>query len=90
MNLIGSLTPPTYLPDIGPLDYHLFRSMQRALSEKWFCSDEKVIKLVDEWIASKEPELFYPENYKTYFSMEYIFKQNILNFSFNNSALPQI
>lgn len=52
------LPHPPYSPDIAPSDYHLFRSMQSALSEVQFSSLEDIQKWIDEWIASK-PEKFY-------------------------------
>ena len=53
------LPHPPYSPDIAPSDYHLFRSMQSALSGERFSSYEEIKKWVDEWIASKEPDFFY-------------------------------
>jgi len=46
-----------YSPDLAPLDYHLFRSMQYTLMDIHFSNYEEVQKWVDEWIASKDTAL---------------------------------
>lgn len=52
------LPHPPYSPDIAPSDYHLFRSMQNALSRQKFRSDGEAKKWVDDFIAQKEQEFF--------------------------------
>lgn len=52
------LPHPPYSPDIAPSDYHLFRSMQSALTEQKFNKVQDIEKWVDRWIASKDPEFF--------------------------------
>ena len=52
------LLHPPYSPDIAPSDYHLFRSMQSALTGERFTSHESVENWLNEWIKSKEPDFF--------------------------------
>lgn len=43
-----------YSPDLAPSDYHLFRSMQHALTDTHFSNYKEVQKWVDGWIVSKD------------------------------------
>lgn len=52
------LEHPAYSPDIAPTDYHLFRSMQNALSDTHFKSVDSIRKWIDEFMATKQPEFF--------------------------------
>lgn len=52
------LPHPPYSPDIAPTDFHLFRSMQSALSGERFMSRGDIEKWLDNWFASKDPEFF--------------------------------
>lgn len=45
------LEDPAYNSDIVPFDYHLFRSMQNALSDARFKTFEKAEKWVYDFIA---------------------------------------
>ena len=47
-----------YSPDLAPSDYHLFRSMQHALTDTHFSSYNEVQKRVDEWFASKDTAFY--------------------------------
>lgn len=52
------LEHPAYSPDIAPSDYHLFRSMQNALSSFHFRTFDEVQKWIDDFIVSRD-EYFY-------------------------------
>jgi len=52
------LPHPAYSPDLAPSDYHLFRTMQHALTDTHFSSYKEVQKWVDEWIASKDTTFY--------------------------------
>jgi histone-lysine N-methyltransferase SETMAR len=52
------LPHPPYSPDIAPSDYHLFRSMQSALTGTRFTSYDDIKNWLDEWIASKDQGFF--------------------------------
>jgi len=55
-SLVLHLTPNS--PDTALLDYHLFRSMQSALSIERFSSTEELQNWVDNWIAQKKEFFF--------------------------------
>lgn len=46
------------LPDTAPSDYHLFQSMQSALSGELFTSYDDIKNWLDNWIASEETKSF--------------------------------
>jgi len=52
------LPHPTYSPDLAPLDYYLFQSMQHGLVDTHFRNYEDVQKWIDEWIASKDQSFY--------------------------------
>ena len=52
------LPHPPYSPDVAPSDFHLFRSMQSALSEQKFTSYREIENWLDNWIASKDTDCF--------------------------------
>ena len=54
-----NLLQPPYSTDIAQSDCHLSISNQSAFSEERSSPSEKVIKLVHQWIPSKEPDFFY-------------------------------
>jgi len=45
---------PPYSPDLAPLDYYLFRSLQNFISRKTFTSNDEVKNEMDQLFASKE------------------------------------
>lgn len=52
------LGQPAYSPDLAPSDYHLFRSMQIALSDVRFRNAEEVREWINDWIAEKDEDFF--------------------------------
>ena len=52
------LPHPAYSPDLGPSNYHLFRSLQHSMSQQSFKNDEEVRKSIDFFISSKEESFF--------------------------------
>lgn len=55
------LLHPPYSPDIAPSDFHLFQSMQSALSGERFNSYAEIKNWLDNWIASKEQTFSFEE-----------------------------
>ncbi|EGI67885.1 Mariner Mos1 transposase, partial [Acromyrmex echinatior] len=80
------LLHPPYSPDIASSDFHLFRSMQSALSGELFNSYEDIKKWLDEWIASKEPDFFIrgirllPERWEKVVASEGTYRRNKLTY----------
>ena len=47
------LTHPPYSLDLAPADFHLFRSMQNALTEIRFTSEQGIRNWIDSFLAGK-------------------------------------
>ncbi|XP_015438307.1 PREDICTED: histone-lysine N-methyltransferase SETMAR-like [Dufourea novaeangliae] len=52
------LPQPAYSPDIGPSDYHLFRSLQNFLLGKHFNNEECLKNALTEFFESKSQEFY--------------------------------
>ena len=46
-------------PDLAPSDYHLFRSMQNALTGIWFTSEQGIKDWLDSFLVAKPAQFFW-------------------------------
>ena len=53
------LPHPPYNPDLAPSDYHLFQSMQNALTEIRFTSEQGIKNWLDSFLAAKPSRFFW-------------------------------
>ncbi len=53
------LTPPPYLPDLAPSNFHLFLALKRALGCRWFTTDAEVQNAIEEFFKLQEQMWYY-------------------------------
>ena len=53
------LPNPPYLPDLAPIDFHVFGPLKVAMGGKNFRSDEEVQQAVHEWLRSQPKDFFF-------------------------------
>ena len=58
------LPHPPYIRDFAPSDYHLFRSMQNALTGIRFTSEQGIKNCLDSFLAAKPAHFFWDGIYK--------------------------
>jgi len=52
------LDHPTYSPDLGPSDYHLFPGLKKQLKGRHYSSDARVIAAAETWLDGQSSENF--------------------------------